>query len=229
MDICEQLEAARVARKCTTSSTLDWGAKESVSFDAAHRDYEHGIVMKFADDEAFAKYARTYVAPATHEGDLPHYGSKTARVFVMTTPGFYPEDVAKLRETIAALGGLVTPTIVPESAVSSASVPPTVSAKAEPPSAAMVVCKKLEAAAVASDCQPSGSSDTSARFGQPGAAVSGVVSVFDDDKTFSTVSAAMAKDKSKKTATSAKTRTLVMWTSDSAEIEKKIRATVAAL
>ena len=106
------------------------------------------------------------------------------------------------------------------------STPP--SAPPEPMTAAMVVCKKLDAAGLAPDCR-TGTSATTARFGQEGSAFSGVVSVFEDRKTFDTISAMLAKEKGKKLATSVKTLTVVAWESDSADIEKKIRATVAAL
>lgn len=90
---------------------------------------------------------------------------------------------------------------------------------------ALDVCKKLAASGAVSDCRISGNS---ARFGD--ASGGGVVSVFDDAKSFDVVSKSLSKDTSSKLATSRKARVVVSWNaSSSADFDKKLRDAVAAL
>jgi hypothetical protein len=232
MDVCKQIEASGVGSGCKadTPAGLGSGAKEAVVFGLTHVSGKTGQVLKFGDDDTFTRTYDAFDAAAMLAG--PHrYGSKAARVFVQMNDQASAEDGAKVRGIVSALGDLqapppsvTAPNVAMHSAAPAASSTPPPPVE-EPNTPSLVACKKLEAAGAVTNCRVSGNS---AKFGDGVSA--GIVSAFEDAKTFKAVSAAMAKDKDKKTAASSKALVLVMWKPESgAETDKKIRAGVDAL
>jgi hypothetical protein len=119
-----------------------------------------------------------------------------------------------------------------QSAAPSAAPSPEPKAAAGKPLTAIDVCAKLEAAGAAAKCKESETKDgaTYAIFKANVPNAGGVISVFDDVKTFEGIVKKLEPTaKGKHAAHSPKVRAHVSWDSNDAALDTKIRAVVDAL
>jgi hypothetical protein len=215
-----------VAANCRPDAPtgLGVGAKEKAAFDLVNVKGNGGQVLAFDDEEKFGKTVDAFEAAKMLAG--PHrYGSKKARVFVQMNDETPATDGTKVRGIVANLGDLVAPP--PGADLPKAAPEPVATAPELKGTPAMEACRKLETAGVASKCRQSDTSPNTVKFGEQGSATAGMVSAYDDEKMFKTVSAGMAKDADKRTAT--KGNTLVVWKPAGDAVDAKIRAAVDAL